>query len=277
MKRFSLLPFSALVVAAANGQALITAGTSQFGWTSTSDANISGASIRTGTGGGASAIFTSQGSANQLFQQWMWFRVNGVDTREFALSALTGKVVSGNHMTLSYNETEGFTADVDYTITNQGSGTLLTKTVFITNVLTSGGQLNMSFFDYFDFDLNSTGNDDTATIASNNPALRVLIGDAGGPMGAEYRAIDGVNYQVGAFSGVRTLLTNTGIDNFNSTGAPFGPADFSAGNQWSFVLNPGQQIAIQTSMLLTPVPEPATLAALGLGAMALIRRRRTTR
>jgi hypothetical protein len=63
------------------------------------------------------------------------------------------------------------------------------------------------------------------------------------------------------------------VNNLNNTGLPFGPGDFSAANQWNFVLNPNDQIAIQTSMVLTPVPEPATLAVIGLGVLSLMRRR----
>jgi hypothetical protein len=274
MKRSLFVPASLLLVAGAYGQSMITSGTSSFGWSNATDADISGATVRTGATGGGNVTFTDQGSSDQLFQQWWWYRVNGVDSREFALSNLTGKTVSGNHMVLNYAETEGFSAAVDYTLTNQGANALLTATVFITNTSTSGSQLNMSFFDYFDFDMNTSGGDDSATLVSDNPALRMRIGDSGGPMSAEYRAIDGVAYQVATYSTIRTFLADASTNNLNSTGLPFGPGDFTGANQWNFTLNPNEQIAIQTSMVLTPVPEPATMAVLGLGALALIRRRR---
>lgn len=274
MKRVLFLALGTAMASLSFSQALITSGTAQFGWTSTTDTNISGAAIRTGTGGGASVIYTPAGGTDQMFQQWWWFRVNGVDSREFALSALTSKTVVGNHMQLNYAESEGFTANVDYTITNQAAGTLVTGTVFITNTTTTGAALDMSFFDYFDFDLSASSSTNTASLLSDNPAIRMKI--LGTTTAAEFRAIDGVAYQAGAFSSIRTLLTDASTNNLNNTGLPFGPGDFSAANQWNFVLNPGDQIAVQTSFLVGPVPEPGTFLAIGagLGLLAVTRRRR---
>lgn len=276
MKRVLLIAFGVAAASASFSQALITSGTSSYGWTSTTDANISGATIRTGTGGGGSVVYTASGSADQMFQNWWWYRVNGVNSREFALSTLSSKTVSGNSMTLNYLEPEGFTARVEYTITEQSYGTLVTKTAFIRNVLTSGASLDMAFYDYFDFDLLPTSSTNSATLISDNPAIRMRITPATGPIFAEYRAIDGQAYQVGAFSGLRTLLTNATIDNLNNTGLPFGPGDFSGANEWNFVLRPGEQIAVQTSLLLNPVPEPGTFLAIGagMGLLAMARRRR---
>ena len=271
IRRILLVAVGALIASFSFGQALINSGTSQFGWTSATDFNISGASVRTGTSGGASVVYSALGSNDQLFQNWWWYRVNGVNAREFALSTLSSKVVSGNSMTLNYREPEGFLTELRYTITESAQGALVTGTAFITSV--SANPLNMSFFNYMDFDMAGAGND-TATLISDNPSMRMLINDSADIINAEYRAIDGVAYQVGNFATVRTLLSDANVNDLNNTGLPFGPGDFTAANQWNFVLNEGEQIAVQTSYLLNPVPEPASMTVLGLGVLALLRRRR---
>lgn len=270
MKKCFLTLGLAAVCAAGYAQAVITDGTSSFGWSSA--ASLSGAAVRTGTGGGASNVFTTNGSPDQAFQEWWWYRANGVNTREFALSTqAAAPVVTGNHMTLSYREPEGFSSTLMYTINNVGGVTLVTGTNFIKNEGNSA--LDLDFFNYIDYDMAATAGGDTAALLSGNPALRMRITDPATIISAEYRALDATNYQIGAFSGIRTLMTNATIDNFNNTGNGF-TGDFTAGVQWKFTLNPGEQIALQTSRVLNPVPEPATMAALGLGVAALLRRRR---
>ncbi|MCC7435444.1 MAG: PEP-CTERM sorting domain-containing protein [Methanoregulaceae archaeon] len=264
---FALLATSSVVF----GQAVITDGTSSFGWTAASA--LSGAANRTGTGGGGSNLYSAFGSPDQSFQEWWWYRVNGVNNREFALSTqANAPVVNGNSMTLSYREPEGFTSTLVYTINNVAGVARVTGTNFIKNEGNSA--LDFSFFNYLDYDMGGTAGGDSASMLSGNPALRMRITDATALINAEYRALDADAYQIGAFATVRGLLTDADIDNFNNSGLPFGPGDFTGGVQWNFTLDPGQEIALQTTRTLNPVPEPATLAALAMGAAALIRRRR---
>jgi len=154
------------------GQAVISDGTSTFGWTSQTALSATG--NRTGTGGGTDHTFTAFGSADQSFQQWWWYRVNGVNTREFALSnQANAPVVSGNNMTLSYREPEGFTSTLQYTINNIGNTARVTGTNFVKNE--GNNDLDLEFFNYIDFDINETASGDTANLLFPNPVLRMAI------------------------------------------------------------------------------------------------------
>lgn len=253
------------------GQAIITDGTSSFGWTS--QTALSAAANRTGSGGGADNTFISSGSPDQAFQQWWWYRVNGVNTREFALSTqANAPVVNGNNMTLTYREPEGFTSRLEYTINNIGGRARVTGTNFVTNE--GNNNLDLEFFNYIDYDMNGNASGDIASLQFPNPVLRMNITDPAGIPAAEWRVLDADAFQIGAWPGLLNSLSNASIDNLNNTGDPFGPGDFSAAVQWKFTLAPGEQIALQTTQFLNPVPEPATMAALGLGILAIARRRR---
>lgn len=270
MKKLILVLSMAAVAAAGYSQAIISDGTSTFGWSSASA--LSG--DHTSTTAGSNNVFTVNGSADQAFQEWWYYRANGVNSREFSLSNQSaGPLVSGNHMTLSYAEAEGFSSSIMYTINNIGSKALVTGTNFITNTRTSG-DLDLDFFNYIDYDMGGSASGDSAFLLSGNPALRMRIIDSSSLINAEYRALDADNYQVTGFSTLRGNLTDADADNMNNTGAPFVNGDFTGGVQWHFTLAPGQQIALQTSRVLNTVPEPATMAALGVGVVALLRRRR---
>lgn len=277
----------AALAAVGFGQAVITSGSSSFGFPAAGDINISGATTRTGTGGG-NGNFVPQGAADNLFQTWWWYRVDNAtppaggsyaDTREYAFSRLQSKNVTGNNMTLNYSETSDgtangfslFDASIFYTITNNGSGgSLVTAVNTITNQ--SGNPLTLSLFGYVDYDVPASSSTNTAVFAGDLSSGRFVV--TGTTQIAEYRFLNASAYQVSSYSTVRGLLANTSIDNLNNTGLPFASGDFTGAVEWNVTLGVRESISLMTSYVANPVPEPATMLALAGGLALLARRRR---
>lgn len=217
-------------------------------------ANTIGATVRSGTTGGTAAVLTAGGdTTDHLFQQWWWYRVNGVTPREFALSNRTSNSAVGNVLTLTYAEPEGFNAAIRYTLTDGTNAPAACNVLAeITITSTSASSLSMALFCYLDYDLEGT-TADSATLISPD---RMQITD--GPTGffGQFVCVGAAAYQVASFSTVRGLLTDADVDNFNSTGLPFGPADWTGAFQWNFNLAPGASVTFPAAFSIN---QPADL------------------
>ncbi|MBK8913431.1 MAG: hypothetical protein IPM64_02320 [Phycisphaerales bacterium] len=217
-------------------------------------ANTTGATVRTGTIGGTSSVLIAGGDTlDQLFQQWWWYRVNGVNAREFALSNRTSNIAVGNELTLHYSEPEGLNAVVRYRLidgpnspaTCQVIGTVLLST-------TSSMPLDVSFFGYIDLDMAGSANDSAVFVAPGQ--LRVTDGSTG--VFGEVFAPTANLYQVMAFSTLRGLLTDADIDSLNNTGVPFGPGDFTGAVQWNVIVASGAPVQLPFSFSLNTSANP---------------------
>lgn len=233
---------------------------------------------------GPTADFRPEGptTTDHLFQMWWWYRVSG-DSRERPFGSYTDgtRTISG---TSNYS---GNTAVYTWTVADSGGdlflarwtkvlndGThtgeaYLSQTFQVTNLTSSA--LDLSLFMYADIDLNGSGANDSATLVA--PGL-IQITD-GGSIFAEMLGVGASAYQVLPFAALRALLTNTSVDNFNNTGLPFGPDDFTGGFQWNLNIPAGQTVSINASLAAIPEPHVMALAGLGMigGAAAYSRRR----
>lgn len=219
----------------------------------------------------ANFITTGAGGTDHVFGNWWWYRLAG-DNREFALNSSGGGATSSfagsiGTMTQFY---PSFRADITWEVQDTGSQFgYFTSTVAITN--TTGSPITIDLFHYLDADFNGTAATDSASLVA--PGLIRITDSAAPTIYGEYSAVNADNYQVGAFSTVRQLLTNTTVNNFNNSGLPFGPADFTGGFQWSGItISPGSTRAVTVSFAV--VPAPASIALLGLGGLIAGRRRR---
>lgn len=205
------------------------------------------------------------GNPNHLFQSWWWGRAVGVNTRENALANASGATWGGSQGRIDY---PGSASNIQVVQTSRvvgfGSvGGALFEGLTIVN--TTPIPLTLELFHYLDLDLAGSSGGDSAVLSGPNH-IRVTDGD----WTADYEGSG--RYQVGTFPSVRTLLTNTSIDNFSNAGLPFAAGDWSGGFQWTVTLAPGQATSIGASVTIVPAPAAGALLAFGLAAG--LRRRR---
>jgi hypothetical protein len=235
----------------------------------------------TQTSNGGSAEFRPDGpsTTNHMFQDWWYWRVNGVSTREFTFSSAAGfnftQSYVGNTATLSWTGLSSglFNAQLRIIITDgaaAGAAGLLEE-MTITN--TSGAALDLSLFSYADFDIDGGADfgDDLASISGDI----VTLTDNNSPTMAQFAGFGADAFQATAFSALRGRLTDTDIDNLDNTGYPFGPGDFTGGFQWNRVIGAGESMTFLAAKAINQdvVPAPSGLAVLALAGLRSRRRR----
>jgi hypothetical protein len=211
-------------------------------------ANTAGSAIRTGTSGGSAAGLIAGGDAtDQLFQHWWWYRVSGVNTREFAFSNRTSNNAGGNEMILTYVEPEGFDASIRYQITD---GVNMPATCQVRAELTlrntTAGTLNLALYCYLDLDLEGVSTDAAVRIG---PGL-MRVTDQSSGFFCEFLGEAAGVYQVSLFPVLRNQLADGDVDNLNNSGLPYPAADFSAAYQWNLVLPPNTPVIVRAAFFL---------------------------
>ena len=221
-----------------------------------------------GTGNGPTANLSVGGIGNpdHLQQAWWWYRVQG-QNRESAFSNATSANYSGAMGRVDYTYAQ-FDASMIWRVTGFGNGRgLLTETVTIHN--TTDAALTIQLFNYNDLAVGGTDGNDTATqIAANT----IRVDDSGNTgWKIAYEGTDAFDVTNGSFN-VLSLLTDTSADLLGNRGLPSGAGPFKGAYQWTITLNPNE--AATASSTLTITPTPGTLGLLGLGGLAVARRRR---
>lgn len=242
-----------------------------------------------GTVGGGSSNLDKNGAAtggDSLFENWWWYRVDGVDTREFRYSTAAGTgspgsafVAAGDTATATFNFTN-FRSELRYQITDpDGAGTVTAHLAMnnkITN--TSAAARTINIYSYADFDANGELTNNYSYNASEG---RFEVADAAPTVKTAYfKGFGATAYQAAVFTStsgtaVRGFPADADIDNLNNTVAG-SPGDFTGAFQWTFTLQPGEMFDILSVMSLNtpPIPAPGALALVGLAGLAGIRRRR---
>lgn len=179
------------------------------------------------------------GSDHQ-YASWWWYRVAG-DTAETILPLPDTENYSGALATLTWTDVDGrglFSAELNVLLVAQGPGGALLSALEVTNI--SGASLELAVFAYNDMDMDGSAAQDSAIEVSPRQI------DVFETTRANFLGNQADDYLVASFPGVRGALNDEDIDDFDSSGVPFGPGDFSGGYQWSRALLAGDSALFET-------------------------------
>lgn len=206
----------------------------------------------------------------QLFNQSYWYRIG--ETAEQTIDTIgNGNVtlIGTNSAMLAYSN-QSLRIEVFYTLVGGGlgSGTSdISEVVRVTNLTNSS--LDFHLFEYDDFDLSGTFADDfgiisgTSTMIQSDATTIVYVG----AVPTQDR------WMFAEVPTIFSMLDDGVASNLDNTGSGIGPADVAFAMQWDRSIGAGGTFLMSKNKIIVTVPEPATFAALGLGILALARRR----
>jgi hypothetical protein len=196
---------------------------------------------------GVSATLTQ----DHLFETGWWFRVAG-DTQETVFPVPDSQSYVGAASQHTWNDvgarglfsaTEAAQVFNTQSVYGVPSGYVF-MTMQITN-LSGSNQLDLELFHFIDLDLAGAGSD-SAALVELTPLTIMALTDPSGNTAQYLSTPDFTGYLVRPFGAtdVAAVLSDTSVTNFDNTGLPFGPGDFTAGFQHSLSIAPGASTGV---------------------------------
>lgn len=224
-------------------------------------------------GDAASGLLTNwfTDGVDDLFNQDYYFRVGNTAEAPIWTTGPGAITTFAPNMVNVKFTTALFSMDITYTLIGGalGSGTSdIGEIVRIQN--RSNGVLDFHLFEYDDFDLNGTAGGDSAFLV-NGSTIQQQEGNTIAMVGS-VPPFD--RWEIANWPTTLTKLNDGVADNLSNTGSPSGPGDLAFAMQWDRTIGVGGTFLMSKNKRIETVPEPATMAALGLGVAALLRRRR---
>jgi hypothetical protein len=207
------------------------------------------------------------GGTDLLAQQAFWYRIGNagpefsVHTLPIGVQGTTDANFDGNPDTLfvRYNG-NGFRIETRYSLDggSPASGTSdLGEQISIINLTPS--PLDFHFYQYADFDLSAA---DTVVFTNSN-----AVDQVGGALRLSETIVTPVpSHREAAFFPVTLNKLNDGLPTTLSDNAGAGAGDVTWAFQWDVVIPPSSTFLISKDKLIKPIPEPAAILLLSVGA-----------
>lgn len=236
---------------------------------------------------------------DHLEKQWWWVQVGGQRVSVDQLGALVVTPISANKVLTTYTDAlNQFSIQISYELTGSdfASGqSLLKESVSILN--NSGSALNLSLFMFSDFDLGGTAPAEGVSLLGMNDSVFPFGSTVGwfearqsevgnshaaifngkpllGELGDSSVILNKLNATINPLaSSAGMVLSPTVGATALSTFGPVTPADAAYAIQWDFNIAGGGTagVGVDKRLVVTPIPEPGSVALSLLGVTALLR------
>lgn len=214
---------------------------------------------------------------DQINQQWFWFRTGA--NPEAPINTISAPAVTTYNGTRGLQTTYGnsqFSIRIDYLISGGllgGTKSIIAEEITINNFGIT--PLPFHFFQYSDFNLGGGIGGDSVVIGAPNIATGLYnVVDQFKPGIAFQEAVvtPGANRaEVSLVPGTLNKLNDGNIDNLSNITGPVGPGNVTWAFQWDFLIAPNSSEVISKNkyIQLNAIPEPTSLALVGLAGLLI--------